>query len=436
MLPAVRFHTAFTVYDLVWQAALPLLRRNHRLAEGFDCRVLHHPLPRADVWIQSASAGEAYLAWSLAEHLLKTEPHLRLLLTATTSQGLGILQEAVRRIPRDATGSGIQTTYFPFDRPAIMKRAVDQAHPRVLVLLEAEIWPALLGAAHSAGIPTLIINGRLRATSLRHYRLFPGFWKALRPHHVAAISAVDALRFRQLFPGCPVTVMSNIKFDCIDTEAQKSRQANPLQTLVSPGSGFLVLGSIGDAEEPETARIIAQVLKHRPQTVIGLFPRHMHRLAPWQRHLDALGLPWRLRSQVGGALDGPAVVLWDVFGELKHAYALATAAFVGGSLKPLGGQNFLEALVCGVRPVIGPFWDHFHWVGPAAAERGLVRIAPDWQRAASLLAADLAAPPPREGIRAEAMAYIRKRCGGSRLASRLIRHYLGKTPEKPRGRPL
>jgi len=425
LLPAARLHTAFKVYDLMWQAALPLLKRNRRLAEGFDSRVLRRPLPRADVWVQAASAGEAYLAWSLAEHLLTAGSRLRVLLTATTSQGLGILAQASERIRQAAPQAPVATGYFPFDRPTVMQRALGQVRPRVLVLLEAEIWPALLRAAHSAGASILIINGRLRATSLRHYRLFPGFWRALQPHHVAAISPADALRFRQLFPGCPVTVMRNIKFDCIDTAAQSDRRQNPLRSLVSPGARLLVMGSIGEAEESETARMITRVLKHLPQTVIGLFPRHMHRLAAWQRRLDFLGISWRLRSQTGRALDGPAVVLWDVFGELKDAYALATAAFVGGSLKPLGGQNFLEALVCGVRPVIGPFWDHFHWVGPTIAQRGLVRIAPDWQGAARLLAADLADPPPRESVRAEAMAYIRKRRGGSRVASRLIRHYLG-----------
>jgi 3-deoxy-D-manno-octulosonic-acid transferase len=432
--PSACQHTFFKLYDLAWGAALPLLKRNHRLAEGFACRVLDDPPPRADVWIQAASAGEAYLAWSLSEHLLRDNPRLRVLLTTTTSQGLGILQQAAGRVCQVLPGAVIETTYFPFDRPAIMKQAVARVRPRVLVLLEAEIWPGMLQAARSAGTPVLIINGRLRATSLRHYRLFPGIWKALRPDHVAAISPEDSTRFRRLFPGCPVVVMRNIKFDCIDTEARAGRHENPLQALVSTRTGFLVLGSIREAEAPETARLMAHVLKHRPQTVIGLFPRHMHRLASWQRRLDSLGLPWQLRSQTAGPVDGPVVVLWDVFGELKDAYALAAAAFVGGSLKPLGGQNFLEAMVCGVRPVIGPHWEHFQWVGPAIVDQGLVRIAPDWQRAATLLAADLADPPPREAVQAAAMAYIRQRRGGSRVASRLIRHYLGRTPG--RSRPL
>lgn len=428
MPPPTRLHTAFKFYDLIWRTALPLLGRNRRLAEGFACRVLGHPLPRADIWIQAASAGEAYLAWSLIEHLLRIDNRLRVLLTTTTSQGLGILQDAAARLRQGCQNVRIQATYFPFDRPSVMKRAVAQAQPRVLVLLEAEIWPGLLRAALTAGTRIVIINGRLRPTSLRHYHLFAGLWRTLKPDHVAAVSPADARRFKRLFPGCPVAVMNNIKFDCIAAERQIKRHANPLQSLVSHGADFLALGSIRGAEEPETTRLIAHVLKHRPRTVIGLFPRHMHRLSHWQRHLDRLRLPWQLRSRTHGGVEAPAVVLWDVFGELRDAYALATAAFVGGSLKPLGGQNFLEALICGVRPVIGPFWEHFQWVGPSIVQQGLVRVVPNWRQAARLLEADLATPPPRETIQAAALAYIQERRGGSQAASRLIWQYLYRAP--------
>ena len=420
--------TAFKLYELAWEAALPLLRRNRRLAEGFEQRVLARPLPCADVWIQAASAGEAYLAWSLAGELLSNANPPDVLLTSTTRQGLDILVQAANAMRDSSPKARVTTAYFPFDRPSSMQRALAQVRPRVLVLLEAEIWPALLRAARLAGTRILIINGRLRATSLRHYRLLPGFWRELAPDHVAAISAADAARFRRLFPGCPVEVMHNIKFDCIETDPGPAGRPNPLRSLPAPGTGFLVLGSIRRDEEQDTARLMRAVLAQHPNTLIGLFPRHMHRLAAWQRRLDRLGPPWRLRSQVTAPLAGPAVVLWDVFGELKQAYALAAAAFVGGSLKPLGGQNFLEAMVCGVKPVMGPFWDHFHWVGAEVVTRGLVRMVPDWPSAARRLAADLADPPPREAVRSEALAYIRRRRGGSRLASRVIRHYLDQTP--------
>ena len=60
---------AFWLYNLTWGLAIPALRLNHRLAEGFKQRTLQDKvLSEADLWIQAASAGESYLAWALLKH--------------------------------------------------------------------------------------------------------------------------------------------------------------------------------------------------------------------------------------------------------------------------------------------------------------------------------------------------------------------------------
>ena len=119
-----------------------------------------------------------------------------------------------------------------------------------------------------------------------------------------------------------------------------------------------------------------------------------------------------------------SVVLWDRIGELNSAYSRADAAFVGGSLAPVGGQNFLEPLMCGIRPVIGPFWDNFKWVGADIFDQGLVRVGPDWESAADLLSEDMKATPPRDAIREQAGRYIRARQGGARSACRAMEPFL------------
>ena len=64
VVPAVNslaIRTAFWLYNLGWQAALPALRLNSRLRDGIASRLMIQPLPKADIWIQAASGGEAYL---------------------------------------------------------------------------------------------------------------------------------------------------------------------------------------------------------------------------------------------------------------------------------------------------------------------------------------------------------------------------------------
>jgi 3-deoxy-D-manno-octulosonic-acid transferase len=49
----------------------------------------------------------------------------------------------------------------------------------------------------------------------------------------------------------------------------------------------------------------------------------------------------------------------DVIGPLFDLYGLATAAFVGGSLVPKGGQNLLEPAAWGCPVIYGPYTDNF-----------------------------------------------------------------------------
>jgi 3-deoxy-D-manno-octulosonic-acid transferase len=103
---------------------------------------------------------------------------------------------------------------------------------------------------------------------------------------------------------------------------------------------------------------------------------------------------------------------------------LAGAAFVGGSLAPLGGQNFLEPLMYGVIPVTGPSWYNFYWIGRQIIDLGLVRMTEDWKSAAEILIKMLHAPVPPENVRNKAFDFVRKRRGGTRKACEAIHRYI------------
>jgi 3-deoxy-D-manno-octulosonic-acid transferase len=46
-------------------------------------------------------------------------------------------------------------------------------------------------------------------------------------------------------------------------------------------------------------------------------------------------------------------------GDLKMLYAAADAAFIGGSMVPVGGHNLLEASAIGVPVLFGPYMANF-----------------------------------------------------------------------------
>ncbi|MBW1770007.1 MAG: 3-deoxy-D-manno-octulosonic acid transferase [Deltaproteobacteria bacterium] len=410
-----------------WGLAIPALRMNHRLAEGFKQRTLKHKMPpAADLWIQAASAGESYLAWELLKGLRPARP-VRVMVTSNTSQGMEILERAIDDITPNDRGVSACAAYFPFDKPTIMETAVRNISSKIMVLLESEMWPGLLAALKKYRCKTLIINGRITAKSLRRYLIWPSLWRDLRPDKILAVSEKDAKRFSVLFGREYVDVMPNMKFDRIGLTQGMPYTKNPLEGILRPDTPLLVLGSVRREEEPVVEKIVVDIHRRLPETIIGLFPRHMHRIKYWKKVLDRLAIPWTLRSKIQKHVPHGTVILWDTFGELPLAYELSKAAFVGGSLAPLGGQNFLEALTCGVVPVIGPSWENFAWVGQEIVEQGLVRNATNWKEVTDILVETMEKSPSYEKVRETALRYVEDRQGGTTLACRLVAEFLNNT---------
>jgi len=387
-MKSCRIKAALWGYNLAWSVAIPFLKFNRRIKQGFELRTLNSGFEAADIWIQAASAGEAYLALTLLKNFHPSH-HVRVLITTNTSQGMEILKKAVDYFSISDKKFSLNASYAPFDKPEIMRKAVKKIRPKIMVLLETEIWPGNLAALKETGCRIFIINGRITEKSMKGYMIWPSLWRALKPDKILAISKEDAKRFALLFDTKEVKVMHNLKFNRIGVSEPVSCSKNILAKIIHPDTSFVVFGSVRQEEEVMVEKIIAQFFFRKPETVIGLFPRHMHRIKYWKEALSRLNMPWVLRSEIDDFVDNGKIILWDRFGELALSYELCRAAFVGGSLAPLGGQNFLEALTSGVVPVIGPFWENFAWVGKEIISHGLIKVAADYTQVADLLIKNL-----------------------------------------------
>jgi 3-deoxy-D-manno-octulosonic-acid transferase len=110
-----------------------------------------------------------------------------------------------------------------------------------------------------------------------------------------------------------------------------------------------------------------------------LAPRHPERFAEVGELAEKLGFRVRRRSllrseQWSGEPLAGGVFLVDSIGELAALYSLATVAFVGGSLVPLGGHNILEPALYGVPIVTGNHYENFRDMVNFFAGRNAVRI--------------------------------------------------------------
>jgi 3-deoxy-D-manno-octulosonic-acid transferase len=405
--------------------AIPALRLNPRLKEGFGQRTLSERPEEAELWIQAASAGEAYLACKLLK-VSRFGRRMRVIVTVGTRQGKEILSRVAAEFASEDEAVPVRIAYFPFDQPALMEQAVATIKPKVAVLLESEMWPGLLAALKKHGSKILIVNGRMSQRSLKRYCTWPSFWRAFKPDRILAVSDEDAERFARLFGRENVSTMPNMKFDRIGEGERGPCAPDPVSRILPYNAPFVVLGSVRREEEPLVAKIVMSILNKQPETIIGVFPKHLYRLGHWRRTLQRMPVRWVLRSSLEAKVPKGTVILWDIFGELATAYGHSNATFVGGSLVPLGGQNFLEAVLCGVVPVIGPWWDDFAWIGREILDQGLVRQAANWMEVTALLLEDLRDPKPYETVRADGLKYVNDHQGGTSQAWRVIEHFLNK----------
>ena len=339
-------------------------------------------LPRGAIWIHGASVGEARLTSALARRLRAERPQLPIAVSAVTPAGRGLLPA-----PPSVDGA----FFLPLDFPAVQRRAFDAVRPGLLVLVETELWPNLLAEAAGRGVPVVVVNARLAPERLARYRRLRGLYAPLL-RGLAAIgapTATEAERFAGLgVSPASIHVIGNLKFDLAPPQADPVALRGRLG--LPPERTVVVAGSTGEGEDALVLEAFARLRTTAPGSSLILAPRHATRFGSAAKAVIERGWTIRRLSEPHGAA-GADVVLVDTHGELAALYAIGAAAFVGGSLVPLGGHNLLEPLAAGTPVLFGPHTHHVAEIAEAIAACGAgerVEDAAALGRAWAALAAD------------------------------------------------
>lgn len=371
--------------------------------------------------MQGVSVGEVELAHTLALALRSARPELSLLVTSSTPAGVGLLERRFRDLDPPA-----RLQPFPLDLPVSVRRLLDSAEPRLLVLMETELWPVLLRAARRRGLPVLVASGRLSERSVRRLRaarpLFRGSLGALSA--VAARSEEDAERFAAIgVPRERIHVAGDMKFDR-PLPAEPAFAASFRE--LAAGRPVLVAGSIAE-EELDLAlslpRALARGASRAPFLLLA--PRRAESWDEAERRAAAAGLGVVRRSRPAPA--GPAdVFLLDTLGELASAYRLGDVALLGGTFGRRGGHNVLEPLQAGLPVVLGPsVWNIRRAVEAAGAA---VVAVPDAAGAAPALARLLNDEAARAVAREAAGALFERHRGATGRTVMLALDLLDRAP--------
>jgi 3-deoxy-D-manno-octulosonic-acid transferase len=189
--------------------------------------------------------------------------------------------------------------------------------------------------------------------------------------HIAAQTEGDRMRFMQLgVPPAGVSVTGNLKYD-VELPADLAVRAAQLRARLAGRRPVWVAASTHEGEEAALLAAHAELLQQHPHAVLLLVPRHPERAAALARQCHSQDLECRLSSEVSVA--GVPVLLVDQLGLLVYCYAVADAAFIGGSLVDRGGHNPIEALLAGTPVISGPYTANFADVYRQLQEAGAVQ---------------------------------------------------------------
>jgi 3-deoxy-D-manno-octulosonic-acid transferase len=316
-----------------------------------------------DLWIHAVSVGEVKLARVLIQRLRVLQPDLRVVVSTTTGTGFTLAKERL-------TDTQTAVIYNPIDFLWSVVHAFKVIQPRMLILIESEIWPNYIWCAQRRHIPVYLVNTRLSDKSEERYRRLR---RLVRPllQEIDLVFAQDSTDVSRLSQAgfAPETVfnLGSLKYDvaALDTEAEKDISAWWDRAGWSKDETILLGGSTHPGEEEVLVRIYRELREKWPKLRLVLAPRHAERGSSVRDMCDRMGLRVATRSQLATATTPmangsmPEVIVVNSTGELSSLYKRVTLAFVGKSLRGNGGQNFIEAAAVGVPIVIGPNMQNF-----------------------------------------------------------------------------
>jgi len=278
---------------------------------------------------------------------------------------------------------GACVSLAPLDFPRAVRRVLDARRPRSLITVETEVWPNLWREAFRREVPVAMVNARISDRTLPRYRQGRGLFGPLfaRVRAAAARTERDAERLVALGVGAAaVRITGNTKHDLLP---EGGAPPAPLPWKEGP---VWVAGSVHPGEAGALVRTHQALARRIPGLRWVVAPRHLDRVGWWLDRLAPLD-PVR-RSRPGPRDAAARVLLLDTHGELPGVLAAAHAAFIGGTLVPLGGHNPLEASAAGVPVAGGPYignaredWEALHAVGAGVSvpgESALVDALQPW----------------------------------------------------------
>lgn len=361
------------------------------------------------IWVHAVSVGEVVAALPILKGIRELDPTLKIVLSVTTSSGHTTAEEKT-------PGLVDHLVYFPLDVARFQLAAMVRVDPKVVAIMETELWMNFLWAAKSVDARTLLVNGRISDRSFPRARKLGFFYKSLFRFLDRALMQTeqDAERARTL-GARSVEVMGNCKFDEATSADEMESETLRREFEIVEGSKVIVVGSTRGADEE--AMVIEAIRSIGLNHLIVIHaPRHLERAqALGDAVRQAFGdVAYRSKKEAG------KYVVLDTYGELGRVYALADVVVVGGGFGDYGGQNLIQPLALGKPVIHGPYMQNFKEAAGQALAAGATVVCSDASELASTLQGLLNGDEKRRSMSGAASSFVRSHLGAARRYAEAI----------------
>ncbi len=305
---------------------------------------------RETIWLHAVSVGEVLAAEQLIAELQLSLPGWVIAVSVTTAPALRL---ATERLP------GSPVFLIPLDFAWSVRRYLRAIKPKLVVLMESELWPRLLVEMERFGVPVVVANARISDRSFPRYLRLRMLWRPLLAKVAFFLVQGEESAERLVKIGVAegrVRVTGNLKYDA--AVQLESALVGTLRRHL-PETELIVCGSTLEGEETLILDAWAHLVSTGHRGVLMIAPRHP------QRFDEVVRLAGKAAIRVSSWIKAPRplglgeVLILDSLGSLAAVYQIATVAVVGGSLVRRGGHNPLEAARFGVPVLMGPSYENF-----------------------------------------------------------------------------
>lgn len=325
-------------------------------------------------WLHAVSAGEATASLPLMAALRGRYPDSYIAISTSTPAGRAILEKSPVFLDR--------IFYCPLDFFWVVRRVAAKIAPTIFILVETDLWPALIHCLTARQVPVLLVNGRISKRRVRVGALFRPVFGLLS--HICVQTKVDAERALRIgIPRDKISVTGNLKFvqalsQLAAPQISKERYAMP------EGAFLLIAGSTHPGEEEELLDCCDQLRRRGQNVHLMIAPRHLERLESIAGLVARRGYAPQHWSGFTAWRENQ-ITLVDSVGNLPRLYSLADFVFVGGSFVKRGGHNILEPAAWGKPIFFGPFMENYSSIAEATEREGAaIRVASGVELAAHI----------------------------------------------------